>query len=79
MGVVTGFVDMFDPFSVKYSTRNNMTEYGLIDIPTMPFQLGITQDPGVAYEVLDEGSGTSAARMKLLASPPASSLDAMCP
>ncbi len=62
MGVVTGFVDMFDPFSVKYSTRNNMTEYGLIDIPTMPFQLGITQDPGVAYEVLDEGSGTSAAR-----------------
>ena len=62
MGIVSGFVEMFDPFNVKYSTRNNMTKYGLTGMPAPGFQLGLTQDPGVDYEAVAEGSGTSSSR-----------------
>jgi cell surface protein SprA len=62
MGIVTGFVEMFDPFNVKYATRNNMTKYGLVGMPVTGFQLGLTEDPGVANEILEDGASTSAAR-----------------
>ena len=62
MGLVSGFFDVFDPFNVKYTNRNNSTVYGLADIPVIEYQLGLTDEPGVPFEVVEEGSGTSSSR-----------------
>ncbi|MBN1464460.1 cell surface protein SprA, partial [candidate division KSB1 bacterium] len=62
MGIVSGFVEIFDPFNVKYTTRENWTIYGLSGVPTAQYQLGLTKDPGVPMEIVETESGTSTAR-----------------
>ncbi len=62
MGIVTGFVDVFDPFSVKYSARDNVTTYGLTDIPGFAYQIGLTDSVDVPLEIAEEGGGTSTMR-----------------
>ncbi|RPH99236.1 MAG: hypothetical protein EHM72_11630 [Calditrichaeota bacterium] len=57
MGIVSGFFNAFDPMSLKYSNRSNVTRYGLTDIPTMRYQIGLTDDPGVEIETMTQSGG----------------------
>jgi cell surface protein SprA len=61
MGIVSGFVEVFDPFSVKYTQRTNVTTYGLTDLPGFAYQIGLTDSIDVPLEMQEEG-GTSTMR-----------------
>jgi hypothetical protein len=62
LGIVSGFFNIFDPFSIKYSERYNTTKYGLAGVPSMEYQLGFTDQTGVPLEVINEGAGANTMR-----------------
>lgn len=62
MGIVSGFVNIFDPFNVKYSTRDNFTTYGLTGLPSFAYQIGLKDSIDVPMEIPTEGGGTSTMR-----------------
>jgi len=52
---------IFEPFSVNYSKRDNMTVYGITGMPVSAFQFGFSDSLGVPLESqLQSGSGSSA-------------------
>lgn len=62
MSIFSKFFEIFDPFSLKYTDRKNMTIYGLSGIPQPRFQFGLTDDIGVPFEVIEESQGTATNR-----------------
>jgi cell surface protein SprA len=55
LGYFIKFWDFFEPINLNYSTRSNMTAYGLTTMPSMNYQFGLTNDMGVPLET--EGNG----------------------
>ncbi|NIA31549.1 MAG: hypothetical protein GWP06_16785, partial [Actinobacteria bacterium] len=52
---------IFEPFSVNYSKRDNMTVYGITGMPVSAFQFGFSDSLGVPLESqLQSGNGSSA-------------------
>ena len=64
LGLVTGFFDVFDPFSIKYTDRYNTTMYGIAGVPSMDYQFGIKplNSGDIPMEEIEEGGGTVTTR-----------------
>jgi len=67
MGVVAKFFKIFEPISINYSDRKNMSTYGLAGIPSTKFQFGLSDSLGVPLETTTQGGsgGTSRNRNSL--------------
>ncbi|HPG38638.1 MAG TPA: cell surface protein SprA [bacterium] len=59
MGILSGFFNAFEPFSVSYNTRDNIAKYGIKGMPSNSFQYGFTQDPGVGIEEAVSGGAAA--------------------
>jgi len=57
LGYFVKFFSIFDPFTLNWSDRNNITAYGVMGIPAWGFQFGLTDSLGVPLE-LSSGSGS---------------------
>lgn len=55
MGILSGFFNAFEPFSVSYNTRDNMSIYGINGMPNNNFQYGFSPNPGVGTETAITG------------------------
>ncbi len=62
LGTLVKAFDVFDPISVNYSSRNNRTVFGIAGMPVTAYQFGLSGDPGVPFEELEEGAGTTSNR-----------------
>ncbi|MBN1541692.1 cell surface protein SprA, partial [candidate division KSB1 bacterium] len=57
LGLFVKFFSIFDPFTLNWSERNNITAFGVMGIPQWGFQLGLTDSLGVPLEA-NTGSGS---------------------
>lgn len=62
MGLFGHFFGFFEPFSVSYNKRENMTTYGITGMPGMRYMLGLTDSIGVPIETTSGGSSSSVNR-----------------
>ncbi len=53
LGIFSGFFNIFDPFSISYSERTQMSAYDLAGVPTTAFQFGFSKDTGVPSEIYE--------------------------
>ncbi len=60
LGIFSGFMNLFEPFSINYNNRDNYTTYGIKGMPKRDFQFGLNKDPGVGLEeAITGGDGAS--------------------
>lgn len=58
LGTFAKIFELFDPLSLNYSDRNTISIYGLTDMPSMAYQLGLSDSLGVPLEFQVGSSGT---------------------
>ncbi|HNW59719.1 MAG TPA: cell surface protein SprA [bacterium] len=62
MGLFGHFFGFFEPFSVTYNKRENLTTYGITRMPGMRFMLGLQDSLGVPMETSTGASSSSVNR-----------------
>ena len=57
LGAFSGFLNLFEPFSINYNNRDNSSIFGITKMPTTEYQFGFDRETGVGLEEAITGGG----------------------